>query len=94
MVCFAVNRDEEFSGVKNKNAAQGDPIVADSPESARLALGAYHAKLARQAGATVVVPSASDVFEISPLVSYDGEDLAESIGGQTFTAPFVLERRA
>jgi len=67
VVAFEVPREGEFTPVKNADGI-------DSPESARNELSAYHKKLAQQAGATFT--STDGLFEISPLLSYQGENLA------------------
>lgn len=90
LVCFAVDREEEFSGVKNKNGPGDQPPAADTPASARLALSKYYAKLATQAGATVAFSEPLAVFEISPLLTYDGEGLENLVKGKNLTAPFSL----
>jgi len=87
-VCFYVSREEEFSPVKN---APGNPV--DSPDSARKLMSEYHTKLAKAAGATIVVPEGFEgepLFEISPLVSYGGEGLESLCKGKTFTVPYHL----
>jgi len=83
---FEVPREGEFTPVKN---AAG-PGVIDSPETARNELSDYHKKLAQQAGA--IFSSTEGLFEISPLVSYQGEDL-ESLKGKTLspsTTPHIV----
>jgi len=78
VVAFEVPREGEFTPVKNADGI-------DSPESARNELSAYHKKLAQQAGATFT--STEGLFEISPLLSYQGENLAflkgQSLSPQT-----------
>ena len=77
-----VNREEEFSPVKN---APGSGST-DSPDTARSIIMALHRRWAEAVGATFNTADASDVpFEISPLVSYAGEDLVSSLGGKTFS---------
>jgi len=85
---YEVVREGEFSAVKNAPGAG----VLDSPETARNDLSLYHQALARKAGAKLVEASstATSLFEISPLVSYQGEDLEEVVKGKTFTLPYHL----
>jgi UDP-N-acetylglucosamine/UDP-N-acetylgalactosamine diphosphorylase len=90
-----VRREEEFSPLKK---APG-PGSIDSPDTARGMIMSLHRNWAEAAGARF---SSSDAaigsFEISPLVSYGGEDLESSVGGQvlspTADAPVhITERR-
>jgi len=79
MLAFEVSREGEFSPVKN---AAGTGVL-DSPETARNELSAYHKALAQKAGATF---TSDGLFEISPLVSYQGENL-EKLKDRTITLP-------
>ncbi|XP_072310218.1 UDP-N-acetylhexosamine pyrophosphorylase-like protein 1 [Eucyclogobius newberryi] len=100
-VVFEVVREDEFSPLKNADGA-----ATDSPSTARNALLHLHCRWAAAAGATVldqdgnaVVLTASEStvinapakFEISPLVSYFGEDL-EKLKGKTYHSPCVLDK--
>jgi UDP-N-acetylglucosamine/UDP-N-acetylgalactosamine diphosphorylase len=82
--CLAVSRDAEFAAVKNKPG----PGVQDSPDTARAAVSAYHASLVALAGGVVTDPEGG--FEISPLVSYDGEGLGGIVANQIYTTPCEL----
>lgn len=94
LIAFAVKREEEFTAVKNKPGNKGDAVVGDSPDSARRDYSLYHTQLAINAGATVVVTDGVyDTFEISPLVTYEGEGLDTVAYGKTFTAPYHLEKK-
>jgi len=91
--CFAVQRENEFSPVKNKNGPPDAPIVGSSPDNARLALSDYHIRLISQNGGTVQPnPDRCANFEISPLLSYDGEDLSKYVNGKTYSQPFHLTK--
>lgn len=72
-----VDRNHEFGPVKN---APGSP--SDSPDTARRMLMDMHLAWATKAGATFEFSEDCDIsnveFEISPLVSYDGEGLEMS----------------
>lgn len=98
-VVFEVERQDEFSPLKNADGAE-----ADTPTTARHALLHLHRRWASSAGTTLLdsdgnaapvsessESSSPPSFEISPLVSYFGEGL-EQLRGQTFHTPFVLEK--
>lgn len=87
IAAFVVNRVEEFAAVKNKSGV-------DSPETARTLLSNYHKVLATTAGARFHDHEPSSLFEISPLVSYAGEDLEKLCRGQSFQLPCNLESNA
>lgn len=82
-ICLEVARDVEFSALKNADAAK-----LDCPSTAREDLLRLHRKYIRAAGGRI----ADDVdVEISPLLSYGGEDLADLVRGEDFTiSPFHL----
>lgn len=82
---FAVwqgTREEEFSPVKNSSSA-GE----DCPSTARTDLLNLHKKWLLKAGAKDV----EDNVEISPLLSYAGENLCQIASNQSFVGPQVLE---
>jgi len=82
VAAFEVPREGEFSPVKNADGI-------DSPATARNEMSGYHKKLAQQAGATFT--STDGLFEISPLISYQGENL-EFLKGKslsTQTTPHI-----
>lgn len=83
-ICLEVARDVEFSALKNAEAAQ-----KDCPSTARQDLFRLHRKYVRQAGG--IIEDNIDV-EISPLLSYGGENLEELVKNEVFTiSPFHLK---
>jgi len=86
MRAFAVSREGEFSPVKNAP----NQSLPDSPDTARVDVSRYHKMLAKKAGATFENEADNALFELSPLVSYDGEDL-QHLDGQRFKLPFHLQ---
>jgi len=81
-----VNREEEFSPVKNAPGA-----ASDSPDTARAMIAALHASWIAKAGGSL---EGGGVVEISPLVSYGGEGLKGRTGAPlvaTADAPLLLE---
>lgn len=81
-VVLAVERDEEFSPLKN-----ADSVGKECATTARNDIFKYHARLIEAAGGYVN----GDICEISPLLSYDGEGLKEMVCGVTFTSPILLK---
>ncbi|CAK1554279.1 unnamed protein product [Leptosia nina] len=82
-ICLEVARDVEFSALKNADAAK-----KDCPSTAREDLLRLHRKYIRQAGGEI----SDDVdVEISPLLSYGGENLKELVENEVFAiSPFHL----
>jgi len=92
MAALQVPRDDEFAPVKNAPGAK----AGDSPDTARQLISALGKRRIASAGGRVMVAgghvgAADPVVEISPLLSYQGEGLAERVGGRTLTAPVHLE---
>ncbi|XP_053229928.1 UDP-N-acetylhexosamine pyrophosphorylase-like protein 1 isoform X2 [Podarcis raffonei] len=100
-VAFEVPREEEFSPLKNSDAAD-----KDTPITARRSLLSQHYRWAVKAGARFVngngqripeKPSLSGddeppaICEISPLVSYFGEGLEKYLKAKDLKSPFLLD---
>ncbi|OWR47250.1 UDP-N-acetylglucosamine pyrophosphorylase [Danaus plexippus plexippus] len=83
-ICLEVARDVEFSALKNSDSAK-----KDCPSTAREDLLRLHRKYIREAGG--VIDDNVDV-EISPLLSYGGEDLKDLVENEAFViSPFHLK---
>lgn len=80
-VAVAVEREDEFSPLKNAESAG-----RECASTARQDVFRYHKKLIQQAGGIVD----SDICEISPLVTYGGEGLKSIVQGKTFSSPVYL----
>lgn len=80
-VTWEVARDSDFSALKNS-----DDAGKDCPSTARRDLLALHKKYVERAGGTVE----GEEVEISPLISYAGEDLESVVRGKVFQSPAVL----
>ncbi|XP_013189001.1 UDP-N-acetylhexosamine pyrophosphorylase-like protein 1 [Amyelois transitella] len=83
-ICLEVSREAEFSPLKNSDAAK-----QDCPTTARLDLLKLHRTYIRQAGGNIT----DDVdVEISPLLSYAGENLEDLVKDEVFViSPFHLK---
>lgn len=75
-------REEEFSPVKNSNSAE-----QDCPSTARRDLLNLHRKWLLDAGAITVEGD----IEVSPLLSYAGENLTNLAQGRSFEGCYVIE---
>ncbi len=84
LVVWEVNRDEEFSALKNP-----DEVGKDCPTTARKGIFALHRKWIEKAGGKL--DGDEVVCEISPLLSYAGEGLEPLVKGQTFSSPVYLK---
>lgn len=81
-VVLAVERDDEFSPLKN-----AESVGKECATTARNDIYKYHKRLIEAAGGHLN----GDICEISPLLSYDGEGLKEIVCGQTYTSPIHLK---
>ncbi|KAF3793365.1 UDP-N-acetylglucosamine diphosphorylase 1 [Nymphaea thermarum] len=81
---FEALREEEFAPVKNANGSN-----FDTPDSARLLVLRLHTRWVVAAGGflTHTVPLYATGVEVSPLLSYVGENLEPFCRGKTFHAP-------
>ena len=82
-VVFECRREEEFSPLKNAD----NPDVLDTPTTAREALLKLHRSYIERNGGSL---EPSTKLEISPLLSYAGENLTAKANGQTFNQPTVI----
>jgi UDP-N-acetylglucosamine/UDP-N-acetylgalactosamine diphosphorylase len=92
MAVLEIDRDAEFTPVKNAPGAKDD-----SPDTARAMIAALHARWLAAAGARVqpaagaaATGGAASLVEVSPLVSYGGEGLAALAGLTLHTPTLVL----
>jgi UDP-N-acetylglucosamine/UDP-N-acetylgalactosamine diphosphorylase len=85
MAIYQVERMHEFAPVKN---APGS--ASDSPDTARAMISAVAKIWLEEAGASLTGDLQSEKCEISPLVSYGGENL-DSYKDEKIHCPFVLD---
>lgn len=83
LVVWEVNREDEFSALKNADSAG-----KDCPSTARNDIFSLHKRFIDEAGGCVNGDPV--VCEISPLVSYAGEGLSSIVEGKTFQSPLLL----
>lgn len=91
---WEVLREEEFSPLKN-----GDDAKKETPTTCRNDLSTQHLKWLINAGATFQADKKhiqenghnQDVVEISPLVSYNGEELSHLVSGKILRKPLKIE---
>ncbi|KAG2180834.1 hypothetical protein INT43_008413 [Umbelopsis isabellina] len=90
MTVLQVNREDEFSPLKN---APGSGV--DCPETSRRDIMAQHIRFIEAAGGQISSEECKSnaVLEISPLVSYAGEGLADIVGGKTIKTPAVIDSK-
>lgn len=81
-VVLAIERDDEFSPLKNAESAG-----RDCASTARESIYRYHKKLIEAAGGQLN----GDICEISPLLSYGGEGLKELVCDKTLNSPVHLK---
>lgn len=83
-VTWEVPRHTEFSALKNS-----DDAGKDCPSTARKDVFLLHKHYVEAAGGTVV----GDVVEISPLVTYAGENLTGVVKGKVLQSPVLLTQK-
>jgi len=84
---WEVPREQEFSPLKNSNDEK-----KETPTTCRNDLYAQHLKWLKEAGAVIESQNGQIVdCEISPLVSYNGENLAELVAGKILRNPIKIE---
>jgi UDP-N-acetylglucosamine/UDP-N-acetylgalactosamine diphosphorylase len=84
MAVLDVERKDEFAPVKNAPGAD-----SDSPDTARLLFSNVAMDWLTKAGAILVGDTESDLCEVDPLTSYNGEGL-EQWKGKTIKCPFTI----
>ena len=84
MAVLDVSREEEFAPVKNPPGSDGD-----SPDTARRLFSDVAKRWMRDAGAILTGDVESDLCEVGPLTSYDGEGL-EGWRGKELECPFSI----
>ncbi|KAK9498926.1 hypothetical protein O3M35_003467 [Rhynocoris fuscipes] len=83
LVVWEVNREDEFSALKNSDAAD-----KDTPTTARKDLFSLHKRFIEAAGGKFDTDSV--ICEISPLISYAGEGLRPYVQGKILKSPYYL----
>lgn len=81
-VVMAVERDDEFSPLKN-----ADEVGRECATTARNDIYRNHTKWIEAVGGKVI----GDICEISPLLSYAGEGLGDLVNGKELTSPVHLQ---
>uniref|UniRef100_A0A336K9K8 UDP-N-acetylglucosamine diphosphorylase n=1 Tax=Culicoides sonorensis TaxID=179676 RepID=A0A336K9K8_CULSO len=81
-VTVEVPRDVEFSALKNADSA-----AKDCPSTARKDIFKLHKSYIERNGGTII----GEEVEISPLLSYEGENLESIVKGKVFKAPIYLK---
>lgn len=85
LAVWEVERDEEFSALKNADVPGGK----DNPKTALLDVFSLHRKFVEKAGGKFVRDNIE--CEISPLLSYAGEDLNHLVNGKIFNSALELK---
>lgn len=85
LAVWEVERDEEFSALKNADVPNGK----DNPKTARLDVFSLHRKFVEKAGGKFGRDNIE--CEISPLLSYAGESLRHLVDGKTFDSILELK---
>ena len=80
-----VIREHEFSPLKNSLQSPND-----NAETCKRDLHNLHKLYLEKAGAVIVDKNVSNSVEISPLLSYDGENLEHLVRNKTFNTPVYL----
>ncbi|KAL1455445.1 hypothetical protein WDU94_009536 [Cyamophila willieti] len=87
LVVWEVDREHDFSALKNSNAAK-----TENPITSCQALYKLHNSYIKAAGGDVTPDAEGNVVcEVSPSVSYDGEGLKPLVNGKTFESPLLLK---
>ncbi|XP_050424899.1 UDP-N-acetylhexosamine pyrophosphorylase [Adelges cooleyi] len=85
LAVWEVNRDEEFSALKNGDTPGGK----DNPSTSRLDVFKLHRKFIEKAGGKFIRDNIE--CEISPLLSYEGEDLERFVKGKMYDTVLELK---
>ena len=81
-------REEDFAPVKN---AEGSG--KDSPDTARKLVSDLHARWIERAGGRVEGDAETELIEVAPDASCEGEGLERLCGGRTFARGSCVEKR-
>ena len=84
-VIWEVNREEEFSPLKNADTAE-----KENPTTCRNDIFCLHRHYIQNAGGIVETNGTPVICEISPLVSYAGEGLEKLVSHKKFKPPVLL----
>jgi len=84
-VIWEVKREEEFSSLKNADTAE-----KENPTTCRNSIFSLHRRFIQEAGGSVETNGTPVICEISPLVSYAGEDLEKLVSQKKFKPPVLL----
>ncbi|KAG0346232.1 UDP-N-acetylglucosamine pyrophosphorylase [Podila humilis] len=91
MAVFEVDRSDEFSPLKNAPGSD-----QDCPETSRCDILQQHVRFIEAAGGKVVVGEndlqikGAPTLELSPMVTYSGEGLAEIVAGKSIRTPATI----